>query len=156
MNYKMKKILTLFLFLLFNFLGLYLGGLSTNPGVQSEWYQSLNQAPWTPPGYIFGIVWTLIGMTWSIFGFHLWNKLREEMDVYVVSWLINLTWSPLFFDFRATTFSGLLIVLLSCVIFYLIERFRKEGEFKISLWGYLYFFWLMIATSLNWYIIFMN
>lgn len=152
----MKRFLPFFLLLVFNFLGLYLGGLSTNPGVQSEWYQNLNQAPWTPPGYVFGIVWTLIGITWSVFGYHLRKNLVEEMDVYVVSWLLNLIWNPLFFTFQATTFSGLIIIILSGFIFYLIEILRKNGHFKLSLWGYLYFFWLMIATSLNWYIIFMN
>jgi len=44
----------LFLFLLINFAALALGGLATSDGVVSLWYQNLNQAPWTPPGWVFG------------------------------------------------------------------------------------------------------
>ena len=62
------KYFTLLIFLVINFLGLYLGGLATGPGVQSDWYQNLVQAPWRPPGFVFGITWTLIGITWSVLG----------------------------------------------------------------------------------------
>ena len=55
-----------------------------------------------------------------------------------------------------TIASGFVIVLLALSIFYILEKLRKSGNQRISFWGYIYFFWLMIATSLNWYIIFMN
>ena len=152
----MKKIAVFLLFLAINFLGLYLGGLATGPGVQSEWYQNLNQAPWTPPGFVFGIVWTLIGITWSVIGTHLYFNHKEELDAYFGGWLLNLVWNPFFFIFNKPIVSGIVIILLALSVFYNIDFLRKSGKFNLSLWGYLYFFWLMIATSLNWYIIFMN
>ncbi|MDG2281196.1 MAG: tryptophan-rich sensory protein, partial [Flavicella sp.] len=51
-----KRIL---LFLVLNFTALAVGGLFTGTGVSSDWYQNLNQAPWTPPGWVFGFMWTL-------------------------------------------------------------------------------------------------
>jgi tryptophan-rich sensory protein len=152
----MKKYLPFIVILIFNFLGLYLGGLATNPGVQSEWYQNLNQAPWTPPGYVFGIVWTLIGITWSVLGQYLWRNRPDLFRYYIVSWILNLIWNPFFFTFHLTGISGIIIIYLSITIFFILEQLRKNRGAYISFWGYLYFFWLMIATSLNWYIYFMN
>jgi len=153
----MKKYLPLVLMLIINFLGLYLGGLATGPGVQSDWYQNqIIQAPWTPPGFVFGIVWTLIGITWSVLGAWIWKNKSELLDFYAVGWMLNLAWNPLFFLFHATLASGIVILLLAASIFYILESLRRSGNQKISYWGYLYFFWLMIASSLNWFIVIMN
>ena len=48
-----KYIITLTGFLIINFGGLAIGQVWTGDGVTSEWYTSLNQAPWTPPGWVF-------------------------------------------------------------------------------------------------------
>ena len=47
-----KYIITLIGFLIINFGGLAIGQVWTGDGVTSEWYTSLNQAPWTPPGWL--------------------------------------------------------------------------------------------------------
>ena len=56
----MKKTLLFFVFLIINFGGLYLGGIlmGSSPG-SNTWYNNLQKAPWTPPGYFFGIAWTI-------------------------------------------------------------------------------------------------
>ena len=40
-------VLRIIIFLLINFTGLFSGGLFTQEGVPSDWYQNLNKAPWT-------------------------------------------------------------------------------------------------------------
>lgn len=153
----MKKYLPFLIFLFINFFGLYIGGLATGPGVQSDWYQNqIVQAPWTPPGFVFGIVWTLIGITWSVIGHYVWKYFRNDMDMYVAGILLNIAWNPFFFTFHATLTSGIVIILLARTVFYILEKMRKGGFFIESLLGYLYFFWLMVATSLNWFIVLMN
>ena len=93
-----KYILPFITMLIINFLGLYLGGLATNPGVKSYWYQhQILQAPWTPPGYVFAITWTLIGITWSVLGAWLWKNKKELIDIYAMGWFFNLSWNFLFF-----------------------------------------------------------
>ena len=64
MNKKLIKYLLFFLTV--NFLGLAVGSVFTDPGVNSNWYINLKKAPWTPLGYIFGVAWTIIGFTFSI------------------------------------------------------------------------------------------
>lgn len=153
----MKKYLPLIVFLFINFLGLYLGGLATGPGVKSDWYQNqIVNAPWRPPGFVFGVVWTLIGITWSFLGAWLWKNKRELLDVYAAGWMLNLVWNPLFFTFHATLAASLVISLLAISIFYILESLRKSGNQWVSYLGYLYFFWLMIASSINWFIVIMN
>ena len=51
----MKNIKTFVLFFVLNFAALALGGLFTGSGVTSDWYTKANQAPWTPPGFVFGL-----------------------------------------------------------------------------------------------------
>jgi hypothetical protein len=48
--------LRLILFLIINFGALGIGGLLLGNPATNEWYQSLNKAPWTPPGWVFGAV----------------------------------------------------------------------------------------------------
>ena len=57
----MKKTLLFFVFLIVNFGGLYLGAIlmGSSPG-SNTWYNNLQKAPWTPPGYFFGIAWTIL------------------------------------------------------------------------------------------------
>ena len=66
-------ILRTIIFLLINFAGLFIGGLFTGEGVPSDWYQNLNKAPWTPPGWVFGFAWTTIMICFSLFKC-LWKK----------------------------------------------------------------------------------
>ena len=57
-----------FLFFLFINIGsLGLGSLLMNNGPTSEWYLNLNKAPWTPPGWLFGVAWTTIMVCFSIY-----------------------------------------------------------------------------------------
>ena len=51
----MKFIKPLVLFLIINFGALALGSWLMNNGPQTEWYTSLNQAPWTPEFLWFGV-----------------------------------------------------------------------------------------------------
>lgn len=50
----MKFTGTLILFLVLNFGALGIGTILMDNGPQSLWYTSLNQAPWTPMGWVFG------------------------------------------------------------------------------------------------------
>ena len=50
----MKQLRLTILFLILNFGGLAIGSWLMNNGPLTAWYTNLNQAPWTPPGIIFG------------------------------------------------------------------------------------------------------
>ncbi|MBO3099306.1 tryptophan-rich sensory protein [Gelidibacter sp. DF109] len=50
----------LILFLILNFASVGLGRFIGGEGPKSEWYVGMNTAPWTPPGFVIGLSWTLI------------------------------------------------------------------------------------------------
>ena len=54
------------LFLIVHFAALGLGSALMGTGPMGNWYQDLNKAPWTPPGWVFGAAWTLIMIFLSI------------------------------------------------------------------------------------------
>lgn len=151
----MKRIL---LFLVLNFTALAVGGLFTGKGVSSDWYQNLNQAPWTPPGWVFGFMWTLIMICFAIYMAHLsTSKTNRKIIIvlYGIQWVLNVSWNPVFFHFQAVIAGLITISLLTILITYFLFRYKQELKLK-SLLILPYFVWLCIATSLNAYILLNN
>ena len=70
----MNLIKYLVIFLFINFGGLALGSWLMNNGPRSLWYIELNKAPWTPPGWVFGVAWTLIMICFSIYLSYLFTQ----------------------------------------------------------------------------------
>jgi tryptophan-rich sensory protein len=141
--------LVLLFFILVNFSGLALGSLWTDPGVNSEWYQNIIKAPWTPPGFVFGVTWTFIMICFSIFMTNLYERNDGTYNpIILTSWVLNIVWNPLFFYLHWTWVSAIVIILLTVVLGYLIHQNRKRYKY---MWLLLlpYFIWLNVATSLN-------
>lgn len=154
MNNMLARII---FFLLINFLGLGIGGFFTGDGVPSDWYQALNKAPWTPAGWVFGVAWTTIMVTFSIYLSILYPKVKKTsfLLLYVIQVLLNVSWNPAFFYFQNPVLGLVLIVTLTAVIYYYLIRYYKE----LKWWSLLilpYFVWINIATSLNAFIVIHN
>lgn len=150
--------LTFILFLILNFGALGLGGLFTGDGVPSTWYQELNKAPWTPPGWVFGAAWTTIMICFTFFMTYLWARVEHKsrlVALFVIQWFLNVMWNPVFFYHRQTFLGLIVIFALTLLIGYFLFAYRKELEVR-ALLVLPYFVWLLIATSLNAYIVFYN
>lgn len=160
MKYFLEKQLdyffTLLGFLFLNFAGLALGSIWTDPGVSSDWYNSVNQAPWTPAGWVFGFSWTTIMVFFSIYMTNLYFRKDGRYNLIIlISWILNILWNPLFFHLHFVWLSSIVIILLTGVLGFLIHVSRVDGV--KSWWTLLpYFIWLNIATSLNLYVALMN
>ena len=149
MNWK-----RLILFLVVNFGALALGGLFTSSGVSSDWYQNMNQAPWTPPGWVFGAAWTFIMICFAFFMTYAWEVSKDRsmlLTLFTVQWILNVSWNPVFFHLREVLIGLIVISALTILVWYLLFKFRKELKAK-SLLILPYAIWLAIATSLNAYI----
>lgn len=146
------------LFLVINFSALAIGGLFTGKGVPSEWYQNLNQAPWTPQGWVFGFMWTLIMICFAVYMAYLFQSevnRKKVIGLYGLQWLLNVAWNPVFFHFKAMLLGLIVISLLTLLISYFLFHYKKKLRLT-SLYILPYFVWLFIATSLNAYIVFYN
>ena len=150
-------ILRILLYLIINFGGLFIGGLFTGEGVPSDWYQNLNKAPWTPPGWVFGAAWTTIMICFSVYMAILWKKitLKNLLYLYIAEFILNVIWNPLFFHFKWINVALLSISLLTILIIYMAVSLRVEMRYK-TLLIFPYLIWLIIATSLNGYIVLYN
>jgi len=146
------------LFLIINFSGLGIGSYFTGKGVSSDWYQNLNKAPWTPPGWIFGAIWTVIMICFAIYMAYAWKFIENTRIVIVLfslQWMLNALWNPVFFYYQNIILSLVIIVTLTLLIgFFLINYWNDLANKSVLLLPYS--IWLLIATSLNGYILFKN
>lgn len=140
--------------MILNFGALAIGGLFTGKGVPSDWYAALNKAPWTPPGWVFGFAWTSIMIFFSFYMTYLWQATQNKkllLGMYVVQWMLNVAWNPLFFHYHNTGLSLIVIALLTGLIGLFLFIYWPGLKLKSALL-LPYFIWLLIATSLNGYI----
>ena len=146
------------IFLVLNFGALAIGGIFTRTGVPSDWYQSLNKAPWTPPGWVFGSAWTVIMICFAIYMSYAWKNVNNRnvlITLFAIQWFLNVLWNPVFFKFHQILPGLIIITILTILIGYFL--FSYGVRFKA--WSLLimpYFIWLLIATSLNAYIYLTN
>jgi tryptophan-rich sensory protein len=148
----------LVIFLVINFGALAIGSLFTSKGVPSDWYLGLAKAPWTPPGWMFGFAWTTIMICFSIYMAYLWPLVENKsylIALFIIQWLLNVTWNPTFFYFHNVLAGLLIIVGLTLLIGFFLFYFWPVLKLK-SLLILPYVIWLVIATSLNAYILYKN
>ena len=146
------------LFFFFNFLALAIGGLFTTDGVKSEWYILLNKAPWTPAGWVFGSAWTVIMICFAFYMADLWSKVKPKRTViglYMIQWILNVSWNPVFFKYHFTITALIIISSLTILIGFMFFSYSKLLGLKTLLIAP-YLLWLIIATSLNAYICLKN
>ncbi len=148
----------LIVFLIINFGALAIGGIFTGSGVPSDWYQNLNKAPWTPPGWMFGFAWTTIMITFSVYMTYLWQNQDKRNVVFILfisQLILNISWSMVFFKFHLALLGLVVISALSILIAVFFFRYLETLKY----WSLLilpYLIWLLIASSLNMYIYFKN
>ena len=145
------------LFLILNFGALAVGSYLMNNGPQANWYLSLNRAPWTPPGWFFGVAWSTIMVCYSIYLAHLLALKPGSAFwiVFLIQFVLNVAWNFIFFNQRLLGFGLIEIIALTLVVGYYLFVFGKG--LGIKSWLIVpYFLWLLIAISLNAYAYFKN
>jgi tryptophan-rich sensory protein len=146
----------LLLFLVLNFGALYVGALLMNGSpATNEWYQQLDKAPWTPPGWFFGLAWTTIMICYSIYMNILWKTAENKkrlIFLYSVQWLLNVVWNPVFFAWHQTLLGCFVIFSLIIILLYKHKMFSSKSWIT-TLLLLPYVLWLCVALSLNVYVV---
>lgn len=143
----------LLLFFILNFGALALGSYLMGEGPTGSWYSSLQKAPWTPPGWVFGASWTLIMVLLAFF----MNKavasesLKSTIwTLYILQLILNVAWNPMFFHYHITGWA--LIELLALLGLVAVMALQSRPHIGASTWLLLpYIIWLSIASTLNAY-----
>jgi len=118
-----------------------------------EWYATIAKPAWTPPGWVFGPVWTLlyIGMAvsaWLVWLKGGWRGNRFPLVVYVAQLAFNAAWSWLFFGERliglalADIVVLWLLIVVALVLFW--QRRTLAGTLMLP-----YALWVGFASALN-------
>lgn len=153
----MKLLKYIIVFLIINFGALAIGNWLMANGPQTDWYRNLNQAPWTPPGWVFGAAWTTIMICFSIYMAYLYKLLptAKVILLFSIQFVLNVIWNYIFFNQHLIGLGLITIILLTIVVAVFAFSFRKTlGAKTLLILPYL--IWLCIATSLNGYIFFNN
>ena len=143
-------------FFILNFGAIYVGAFLMNGSpVSNEWYQNLDRAPWTPPGWVFGFAWTTIMVCYSIYMTHLWKGAKNKKQLvllYAAQWILNVAWNPVFFDWHQAILGCFVIITLIAVLLYKHKLFyTKSWITNILILPYV--LWLIVSLSLNIYVI---
>jgi tryptophan-rich sensory protein len=129
----------------------------------SNWYKSLNQSPLTPPSWVFPIAWTILyaliiasGVVFLSATTTISAGVRSVgFFYYCAAWILNLSWSQIFFRYQRADLSFVVILGMLAFIALNIRAFYPVSRLA----AYLlvpYMLWVSFATYLNGYIVFMN
>lgn len=126
----------------------------------SQWYKDLNKPVWTPPGPIFGLIWTFIypimglasWLVWADGGF---QRNAFPLGAYFVQLGLNLLWSVLFFGFQSVTLAFVDILALAAAVFTCIGAFQPVNHVAANLMK-IYFAWVLFASFLTFSILIKN
>lgn len=119
----------------------------------SDWYANLNRAPWTPPGWVFPVVWTALYIMMAIAAARIANLpgAGVALALFALQIALNTLWTPVFFGAHRT---GVGLVILCClwvvVATMMVAFWRLDRLAGAMIAPYLA--WLTIAASLNFWI----
>ncbi|MEO8774626.1 MAG: TspO/MBR family protein [Gelidibacter sp.] len=152
---KLFKLFLLFLFINFGALGL--GVLLMGTGATSDWYTSMNQAPWTPPNWAFGASWAFIMLCFSLYMASLYvkNPTNKVITLFIIQFILNVTWNFVFFNQHLVAIALGIIIALTFIITAFLVTYLKLMKAR-TLLVMPYFIWICIATSLNLFIFINN
>ncbi|MBL8886859.1 MAG: tryptophan-rich sensory protein [Phycisphaerales bacterium] len=117
------------------------------------WYVTLNKPSWNPPSWLFGPVWTLLYIMMGVAAWLVWRKggwalQRWPLVLFLVQWLLNALWTPLFFGMHLLGWALFDILLLWIAIAATIHVFWRVS--KPAAWLLVpYLAWVSFATALN-------
>jgi tryptophan-rich sensory protein len=124
-----------------------------------QFYASLVQPSWSPPGWVFGPVWiilyTMMGLSaWLIWRKNGFNAHASSLLLYLFHLIPNVLWSWLFFSWQSGAASFIAIIILLILIFLtIIAFFRINKPAAMLLVPYLW--WVAFAAVLN-YVLWQN
>jgi translocator protein len=141
------------------FLG-FLSGAVSGSGEENAWFAELVKPDAQPPGWVFGLVWTVLYIMIALaFAMVLHARGARSrglaIGLFLVQFVLNLAWSPVFFGRHQVTTALYLIVLilvLAIATTMVFGRIRKAAAWLMVP----YLIWLSFASILNYQINVLN
>ena len=126
-------------------------GLWVNTG--DNWYRSLNQPPWQPPDFIFGLIWPYNFVILGFASVAVANKLSTTnaivyLSIFALSVAAALTWAYQFYrphNLYAASIALAVVAILTLPMLYFIYQASVPLFFATTI----YQLWVITATYLS-------
>jgi len=129
------------------------GAWSTFPSIPT-WYAGLVKPAWTPPNWVFPVVWNILYGLMALSLWLLWDKTapsperKRAITLFLAQLVLNALWSPVFFAWHYV-WAALAIIVAMIVLVVLTIR----TAWPINRWAALllvpYLLWISYASTLN-------
>jgi translocator protein len=133
------------------FLGL-ASGLASGSGANNPWYAVLAKPDFNPPGWVFGVVWPILYLLIALALSFVLNARGARgrglaITLFIVQFVCNLIWSPLFFGAHEVTLAFYLLVIILVISAITTSLFAKIRPVAAALM-IPYLAWLAFASLL--------
>ncbi|MBM3509383.1 MAG: tryptophan-rich sensory protein [Alphaproteobacteria bacterium] len=101
-------------------------GYLTMPGA---WYAQLAKPAFTPPGWIFAPVWTVLYIMITVAGWCAWRRDRRGRPVtaWWTQFVLNFLWPPVFFSAHQIGLAlAIILLLLAAILAFIVLSWRED------------------------------
>ena len=150
---KPKTLLTLVFWIVLCMATGYIGTFFTDSSMTS-WYQNLSKPAFTPPGWVFGVVWTLLYILMAVAAFIISQQnlkkpeTKAALALFLFQLVLNGLWTPIFFGMHLILTALIEIIILDLAILLTLIMFYKISRIATALLVP-YFIWVTFAIVLN-------
>ena len=116
----------------------------------ADWYTALAKPDWTPPGWVFGPVWTVLYALMAVAGWMVWREGHARIPVllFFLQLALNAVWPWIFFGFKRLDWAFYDIVAMTVATLATIVAFYPVRR-RAALLLVPYFVWILFAGSLS-------
>ena len=117
------------------------------------WYANLQKPVWNPPAWVFAPVWSTLYLLMAVAAWLVWREggwamQSRALTLFVIQWVLNVLWTPLFFGQHLIGLAALEILALVAVLVATIVLFNRVKK-AASLLLLPYLAWISFAAFLN-------
>lgn len=128
------------------------GGFATSSTIQG-WYDELEKPAWTPSGWLFGPVWTILYLMMAFAAWLVWRRegfigAKRPMVFFAIQLALNCLWSIIFFGLKQPGLAVIEIIALWLSIAVTILLFWQRTK-PAALLLVPYLLWVSFAAALN-------
>lgn len=144
-----RNIIALIAWIALSFVPAIIGSQYT-PG---EWYRTLSKPSWTPPGFLFGPVWTFLYASMGVAAWLVWRRAGlsaagPALVLFIAQLILNGAWSWIFFGLHKPGMAFAEILLLwAAILGTLITFWDRQVMAGVLFIPYLA--WVSFAAVLN-------
>ena len=116
-------------------------------------FNSLNKPMFSPPSFVFSIVWSII---YLIFYFTMKNNNDSKTYIlYIITLILHVIWNLTFFTLHFYIIALIVLLIIYIEGFVFVYNISKNNK-KIYYIYLIYIIWLLIALYLNFGIVLLN